>query len=141
MKIIKLLLISLIIFSCSKDDDPEFKRDNLLNPPNWIHGTWKNPNTEWDPAYTFIFSKDNVILKFNNSEPIYTDNFLSIIKEQSLLVSEKISNSEYSFALENPVNGDIGEYLFEKSTNNEILYLIPNTQYIGGFQIIYFEKQ
>lgn len=57
----KLIVISILVFSCSNDNDETNDLTQILNPPSWIIGTWQQTGTGTQGYSTeFEFTNTNV---------------------------------------------------------------------------------
>ena len=135
MKKIYLILIAVLVFSCSADD-PEFERNNLFNPPNWIHGTWTGDASGLlQVTIEYVFTIDNIkqtrfttdnngVVKVNNYKDLKSS-YTGIVNS----IDENISSNNYSYTLpENLMYSPNGDsfYSFKKISANQVILQIPN---------------
>lgn len=93
MKKLFLLFSLIIITSCSTSDDDKIEATNYFNPPAWIQGVWKEPNS----GATFTFSNDNVICRLNDHKVNFKENADDLKKMGAYVnVQETIKNDTYT---------------------------------------------
>lgn len=93
MKKLFLLLSLIIITSCSTSDDDNRKPEkNYFNPPTWIHGLWREPNS----GASFTFNQNNVICILNQNMINFNQSAIDIKEDGSYVnVQESITNDTY----------------------------------------------
>ena len=138
MKTIKLLLLSLIVLSCSKDDDSPSNTsgDNLFNPPEWIHGTWKNEINS-NSYISYKFSDSNVVqttvLSNNNStvdyKMVYSNDFTIVTEDTT------VTSYSYTIAIDSSEITSETTIQFKKVSETQI------QPYIAGQGGLLFNKQ
>lgn len=85
------LIFSLSIISCGSDDSsddtatnsniPSTQEENILNPPQWIQGSWRRLNNPHeDHPITIEFTEDNYIIRINGK---ISRDFKEWVKEAS----------------------------------------------------------
>lgn len=74
-----LICCILLLIGCGKEDDQNFSCN--LNPPNWLVGTWKTTNPQFDNI-TYIFKTDDIIKNFGSIEQEYCDYYKSEFEEE-----------------------------------------------------------
>ena len=98
-RIIALLALILFVVSCSKDESNNLPA-NSINPPEWIHGTWRAEN-EYSTAITGLkFTSDDLILDMGSSELSHKAQVKQYSQISEIAVNEEISNSEYSLRID-----------------------------------------
>lgn len=130
-KIYILLLTTLIIFSCSSSEDSNSK-NNSLNPPAWIQGTWaqkygSNGSYTYQPLFTFT-KNDFCTISTNSSICI-----LESAKNTDLKIDETTTDSEYKFSLS--TKGVTTSYRFIKVSNSKIEYDIYPDQNVPNMEL------
>ena len=68
-KLILLITVTTILFSCSNSDNSDNNSNNCqtLNPPTWIQGTWIKQNSPIGSYTGYKFTTDDVIDIFSQS--------------------------------------------------------------------------
>jgi hypothetical protein len=121
MKRLLLLSLTILLFSCSSNDD-----DNTLNysinPPNWIQGYWKINGTTG--GFAFDFKADDFCYGAHGFE-------LTCWKEQAALdddfsVYEEVSDTRYFVSLY--YEGSENEFEFNKLSDTTMTY--------SGFELV-----
>ncbi|QSW88305.1 hypothetical protein J0383_18830 [Flavobacterium endoglycinae] len=131
-KIYILLLTTLIIFSCSSSEDSNSK-NNSLNPPAWIQGTWAQKygsNGSYTYQPTFIFTKNDFCTISLNSSSCISE---SLNNTPDLKINESRTNSEYKFSLK--TNGVTTSYRFIKVSDSKIEYDIYPDQNVPNMEL------
>jgi len=105
-----ILLLTLVLFSCSKDDDT-MDPNNLLNPPSWIQGTWMNEESEFEFRFT-----SNDMFMFDMS---YVNIFKMDVSSTFTKLYDKSSGTEYTIHQKTDAF-DMVMYKFTKVSSTEI---------------------
>lgn len=122
MKRLLLLLVTVSMFSCSSDDSDENQQSGrFLNPPAWLHGTWKNDISG------FAFKEHDFCTVSNNSE-ICIDQSLQASSTVTTVSSSEpiISDTEYRFSY--TISGSTSSFHFRKVSNSIIEFVNSNSQ-------------
>ena len=140
MKKLFLLLLSIFIFSCSSDDSGDNEDSDLiviLNPPEWIQGTWYNEdNEELSNDYGWRFENENAIQilqgndDFNAQESMTRElNNWDFLDNQDDVLEETITDDYYAFKVTRygPEPFGIFTYAFEKISSTEIRWVTAPT--------------
>ncbi|MDP3946522.1 MAG: hypothetical protein Q8Q51_11570 [Lutibacter sp.] len=122
-KITLILLMSIFILSCSKDDDTSNSKISI-NPPSWIQGTWVmevNPYTgaEMDTYIAYKFTSNNMYILMDGLET----NFVEMVKADPSFTLSDIYDVSTSTTYTIHVKGsgiDMVFYEFIKVSSNEI---------------------
>ncbi|MCK0114966.1 hypothetical protein [Gelidibacter sp. F63206] len=120
MKNIFILFLTIAFFSCSSNDDNSSNDNNLINPPNWIQGTWL---LETSPITSgFRFTSNDFCLISSTSE-ICNKETLKLYQGSQVItnVKEKISSGNYELSI--TIGSSIQTYRFEKVSSTEIRWL------------------
>ena len=122
MKRIYLILTLIVVLGCSKSDSPTTpERNNFLNPPEWLHGTYGHA---YVPVVTHVFTFDDVAWLtgagyFKSYSDVYSN------AEGFTVIEEFNGSSSYKFTMYD--NGVAGESLeFVKLSNTRIQIIYPN---------------
>lgn len=128
-----LLLVSILTLSCSKDDDDTNTADSI-NPPDWIHGTWKGEGAGGTSVSGLKFTVDDMILL--GTAEFSHKNQMKDFRQQGVevTVTENISPQQYDLKINYPMGTSIN-YSFNKVDGNTI------TWKSGGFPEIELQKQ
>ena len=105
-----ILMLTLVLFSCSKDDDTA--NSNIsIHPPSWIQGTWLNEDSDSELKFTSndMFFDD---ISYVNS---YKMDVISTIST----LYDKSSNTEYSIHMKTDA-ADMEMFQFTKVSSTEI---------------------
>ena len=117
-KIYLLLLVCVLSISCSKDDDSANFQASI-NPPQWIHGTWKAESAGTKSFTDLEFTSNDMIL-LGLYDMSYKDNIRSIIKSGGeVTVEEDTSQDTYEITIDYSVGASI-DYSFTKVDENTI---------------------
>lgn len=128
MKKSLLLLLTigmLFILNACSDDDKESpdkdKTETIINPPKWLHGTWKS--TELRDTHKFEFTPENFIFTQLN----ITYDFAKIAKEDIYTVKE-ITNTDAEYRIDK-ITDLVGtgqtatdSFKFIKVSDNEVTF-------------------
>jgi len=130
-KIYILLLTTLIIFSCSSEESNS--KNNSLNPPAWIQGTWAqkygtNGSYTYQPIFTFT-KNDFCTISLNSSICISE----SANNTPDLKIEETTTDSEYKFSFS--IKGVTTSYRFIKISNSKIEYDIYPDQNVPNMEL------
>ncbi|TRO66942.1 hypothetical protein [Christiangramia sabulilitoris] len=99
-RIVVLLTIILLAVSCSKDESSS-KSNDSINPPEWIHGTWRAEDGYGSTTLTGLkFTSDDLILDMGSSELSHKAQLQQYSQISEITVDEEISNSEYSLRID-----------------------------------------
>ncbi|OAV71800.1 hypothetical protein Barb4_00407 [Bacteroidales bacterium Barb4] len=125
------LLSTIALFGCSKDDEPKNETGNgKINPPEWLIGQWAITG-QWAIDET-IDEEDNVVFLEVTKTEIYEialagtvrTNIVERYVGMGLSVKESVKNSsEYNIQFIYPLLGQVqAEYNFKKTGNNTMTY-------------------
>lgn len=122
-KYLILLLITVLVVSCSSSNDDVSQNSNTLNPPDWIKGTWAyKSGSPGEYTYTPIYNfKNNDFCSIiGNTEfcTMQSQGSMSVIK-----VTETKTDTDYKFSF--TVQGITTSYHFIKISNTKIEYVKP----------------
>ena len=124
MKRIYLILTLIVVFGCSKSDSPTTpERNNFLNPPEWLHGSYGHTVTFPE---TYVFTFDDVFWSIEVTPRLsksYSDVYSNA--EGFTVIEEFNGSSSYKFTMYD--SGVPGESLeFVKISNTRIQIIYPN---------------
>ena len=113
-----------MVFGCSKSDSPTTpERNNFLNPPEWLHGSYGHTVTFPE---TYVFTFDDVFWSIEVTPRLsksYSDVYSNA--EGFTVIEEFNGSSSYKFTMyDNGVEGE--SYEFVKISNTLIHILWPN---------------
>ena len=113
-----------MVFGCSKSDSPTTpERNNFLNPPEWLHGSYGHTVTFPE---TYVFTFDDVFWSIEVTPRLsksYSDVYSNA--EGFTVIEEFKRYSSYKFTMYD--NGVAGESLeFVKLSNTRIQIIYPN---------------
>ena len=115
-----LLLVSILIISCSKDDGA-VNSTTSINPPAWIHGTWRSEGAGGTSITGLQFTANDMIL-LGLTNMSHKNNISSIIKSGGeVTVDENISQEDYDITIEYSMGTSIN-YSFSKVDDNTIIW-------------------
>lgn len=124
--ILSIAIVSL--FSCTSDDNSSDKKEPVMNPPEWIHGTWNS----MDGVSEYIgwrFTEEDVILL---KEGVEVSQKLQIKGYENaglrVEVVEEIEEDWYSLSLLLPM-GETIIYSFEKESETVLIWLEEGTSF------------
>lgn len=126
-----LLLITVLMLSCSSNDEKTSQNSNSLNPPDWIKGTWAE---KWGSPGEYTY---NPFFNFKNNDFCTLSGNMEICIMQSLgsasgfKVTETKTDTDYKFSFTS--QGITTSYHFIKISNTKILYVnsvqgLPNME-------------
>ncbi|WP_324720508.1 hypothetical protein [Salinimicrobium sp. HB62] len=129
-KIYLLLFVIALTLSCSTDDENS-NPDISINPPAWLHGTWKAEDAGGTSITGFRFTTDDIIL-LGLYDMSYRDNTSSIVKSGGeATVEEDISQESYRITIDYSVGASVN-YLFSRVDENTINW---NTTTYGALEL------
>ena len=124
MKRIYLILTLIVALGCSKSDSPTTpERNNFLNPPEWLHGSYGYTVTSPE---TYVFTFDDVFWSIEDT-PVLSKSYSDVYSnaEGFTVIEEFNGSSSYKFTMYD--SGVPGESLeFVKISNTRIQILYPN---------------
>lgn len=115
-----LMVITLTLVSCSKDDSENI---NSINPPSWLLGIWEDENE----SFEVVFTKDDFIL----SDMSYKE-MISLANKyggNTVTTKETVSNTQYVLTFINPGEAP-ATYSFTKLTDNKINFSLINQEVV-----------
>lgn len=123
-----LCIATLSLFSCTSDDNSTDKEDPVMNPPEWIHGTW-NSIDELSEYVGWRFTEDDVIIL---KEDVEVSQKLQIKGYENaglnVEVVEEIEEEWYSLSLQLPMEETI-TFSFERESDTVIIYVHESTSF------------
>ena len=129
MKKVLFLFVTLLMISCSSDDDSQ-TTNSFINPPDWIIGTWLD---ESEPAFSqiggFQFTHDNLIDLDANGDVFLNlkEGLQESVDAGAITTNEIITNTVYELKIIS--NGvETNQYRFTRGTDNTtIVYNMSET--------------
>lgn len=123
-----LCIATFSLFSCSSEDNSTDKEDPVMNPPEWIHGTW-NSIDNLSEYIGWRFTEDDVIIL---KEDVEVSQSLQIRGYEnaglSVEIEEEIEEDWYRLSLHLPM-GETFIYSFEKESDTVIIYVEEATSF------------
>lgn len=123
-----LCIVSASLFSCTSDDNSSDNEEPVMNPPEWIHGTWNSI----DDASEFVgwrFTEEDIIIL---KEDVEVSQKLQIQGYENaglnVTVEEEIEEDWYSVTLHLPLEETI-IYSFERESDTVIIYVQESTSF------------
>ena len=121
-----ILFFAILIYSCKTDDDSVNNPLPMINPPEWIKGSWVR-NVDSVNTEMFVISENDVILQRTNETTNTTISFIdSCIKNKIQLSEYTKYNTYYNLSFTNE-NNEVNEIYFAKIADNEIRYLTDHS--------------
>lgn len=124
-KLIALICI-VTLFSCTKEDDNS--TNNVVNPPNWIIGTWLSKETTIATPNGFRFTNDNItsvkVARDGSVGVVYavnTDSFKKSVELGNIKVEENSTDNTYNFRAYTEGGTDAINLKFTKKSSKVIL--------------------
>ena len=125
-KTISILLLSLIITSCSKSDSENSSSANnkSFHPPAWIQGTWVQFYGNISSGSGYKFTSDNVCQVISGGQTCYKE-LLNTYDNSNIEVNvnESINtNNEYKFSW--TIQASTVKLHFKKGTDNKTIFQV-----------------
>lgn len=116
-------LLTLLIISCSDDDNNDNQNTSFINPPDWIIGTWQDKTLpETGQIGGFTFTNDNLILITSSGETITNlkEGLQEGVDAGVISSNEIITDTEYE--LEIIATGTVtNQFKFTKGPDSETI--------------------
>ena len=103
MKNLLFIIIPLLLFSCEKEEEPiptPTPEARLINPPQWMHGTWKNMEGNKSLVisnYQFLFTDNNDASKNLDLNTLFD----SITKYPGTCLFQNLTNDYFELDINN----------------------------------------
>lgn len=131
MKKMIFIFLTLLCFSCSKDDDASTSAISI-NPPEWVQGNWAMSGFE-EEGPIFKISSNDVVYVVNNMEMSYKGQMEGLAKAGAeVSVDETISDDAYEVTF-NMSQGATISYTFSKIDATTINW---DNSGMEGFELI-----
>ncbi len=116
MKKIFAFALLITLFSCSSsDDNNENSSNQVLNPPEWIQGSWAN-----SLGGNLRFTTDDFCIGLSTTEICNKDNYTNAVNSNLGTVTETITESLYKVIAN--ITSISTTYEFQKVSDTEFLF-------------------
>ncbi|MBC3759225.1 hypothetical protein H7U19_12475 [Hyunsoonleella sp. SJ7] len=117
MKKILLLLMAIFLVGCSSSDDSDSKNQSLINPPNWIIGTWllEEPN----PRSGYRFSSDDFCLVLFTTENCFKES-IRLSKSSGAVADVEETNTDNNYSIKITLASQVITYEFNMLSATQI---------------------
>lgn len=124
IQLIVLFTISILLFSCNKDDNDTNLTSSGFNPPSWIIGSWlEESDSTWAGIGGFKFTKNNIVdLDVDGSEILnYGESIKAGLAAGIIKIEEIKTDDTYNVKV---ITSGVStlDYKFNKGTSNTIFY-------------------